>query len=151
MKHVLQHVSKHPSAQVCDFIGQPAKSVPAPTGSEITARGRQQAHEAYLIEQQRMREPGRNAFIESNADEVARLHKVTALREHVTRQYTADADREQDDSLHAADGLIERFQEGTSDQPQGLIPLASASACEVSPTLKPSCQMLTVELAPDFV
>ncbi|MBR1034212.1 hypothetical protein [Bradyrhizobium liaoningense] len=37
-----------------------------------------------------------------------------ALREHVSKQYTTNSEREQDETLRAADDLIERLREELS-------------------------------------
>jgi hypothetical protein len=83
--------------------------------SETAERKRQQAHEAYLVEQQRLREQAaRDSFLDGKANDVARLNRIIALREHVSKQYTTNSEREQDETLRAADDLIERLREELS-------------------------------------
>ncbi|HVR57006.1 MAG TPA: hypothetical protein VMT72_09280, partial [Pseudolabrys sp.] len=78
--------------------------------SETAERKRQQAHEAYLAEQQRLREQAaRDKFLDDKANDVARLNGIMALREHVSQQHATDSEREQDETLRAADDLIERL------------------------------------------
>jgi hypothetical protein len=83
--------------------------------SQTAERKRQQAREACLAEQQRLREQAaRDKFLDDKANDVARLTRIMALRDHVSQQYATDTEREQDKTLRAVDDLIERLREGLS-------------------------------------
>ena len=56
----------------------------------------------------------RDKFLDDKANDVARLTRIIALREHVSQQYTTVQEREQDQTLRAADDLIKRLREALS-------------------------------------
>lgn len=79
--------------------------------AETAKRQREEAHEAYLKEQERLRYQAQaDAFIESKADELARLQKVLAFRDHISRQRSASTTREEEAILEAVNDLIGRLQ-----------------------------------------
>jgi hypothetical protein len=83
--------------------------------AETAKRQRQEAHEAYLREQERLRNEARlDAFIESKADELARLQKIISFRDYLSRQHADTKSREQDPVLRAIDDLIRRLQRSLS-------------------------------------
>jgi hypothetical protein len=57
--------------------------------AETAKRQRQEAHEAYLREQERLRYEARvDTFIESKADELAKLQKILSFRDYISKQQT---------------------------------------------------------------
>jgi len=83
--------------------------------AEMAERRRQEAYEAHLREQERLRHEAQvDAFIEGNADELARLQKILSYRDYVSRQYADAASREQDPIFRAANDLVERLQRSLS-------------------------------------
>ena len=83
--------------------------------AEIAEHRRQEAYEAHLREQERLRyEAQVDAFIEGKADELARLQKILSFRDYVSRQYADAASREQDPTFGAASDLVERLQRSLS-------------------------------------
>src|ERR1700757_4213120 len=83
--------------------------------AETAKRERQEAHEAYLREQERLRYQARvDAFIESKADELVRLQKILSLRDYISRNQTAATSPEEDAILSAVNDLAERLQRSLS-------------------------------------
>jgi hypothetical protein len=79
--------------------------------AENAERQRQEAHEAYLREQERLRYQARvDAFIEGKADELCRLQKILSFRDYISKHLTSAASPEEDAILAAANDLIERLQ-----------------------------------------
>ena len=85
--------------------------------AENAERQRQQAHEAHLGEQERLRYQAQaDAFIESKADELGRLQKILSFRDYILNHQTAAASREMTAVLAAASDLIERLQQSLSPE-----------------------------------
>jgi hypothetical protein len=78
---------------------------------ENAERQRQEAHEAYLREQERLRYQAQaDAFIESKADELGRLQKILSFRDYISSRVTDAISREEEAILRAADDLIGRLR-----------------------------------------
>jgi hypothetical protein len=83
--------------------------------AEAERRRREEAHEAYLKEQERQRYEARvDAFIEGKADELARLQKIIAFRDYVAREPSAARSHDEEAIIHASNDLIRRLQHGLS-------------------------------------
>lgn len=88
-----------------------------------------------MVEQQRLRrQAARYSFREGKANDVARLNRIMALREHVSKQYTTDSEREQDETLRADNDL----QEGLCYRVLGRV-LISLRRCPVRPDTDRLC------------
>jgi hypothetical protein len=78
---------------------------------ETAKRQRLEAHEANLRERERLRYEARvDAFIESKADELARLQKILSFRDYISKHQTATTSREEVAILGAVDDLVGRLQ-----------------------------------------
>jgi hypothetical protein len=85
--------------------------------AETAERQRQEAHEAYLREQERLRYQARvDAFIESRADELARLQKILSFRNYISKRRTAPTSPEDDAILGAVNDLAARLQHSLSSE-----------------------------------
>ena len=85
--------------------------------AENAKRERQEAHEAYLRKQERLKYQARvDAFVESKADELGRLQKILSLRDYILNRHTHATAPEVDAILAAANNLIERLQQGLSPE-----------------------------------
>ncbi|WLB19962.1 ParB N-terminal domain-containing protein [Bradyrhizobium japonicum] len=83
--------------------------------AEAEKRRREEAHQAYLKEQERRRyEAQVDAFIEGKADELFRLQKILAFRDYIAREPGAPRSPEEDAVLRATNDLISRLQHGLS-------------------------------------
>lgn len=83
--------------------------------AEAAKRAREEAHEAYLREQERLRYEARvDAFIESKADELVRLQKIVAFRNYLSSQQMAPTSREEAAILGAVDDLLKRLRRSLS-------------------------------------
>jgi len=83
--------------------------------AEAEKRRREEAHQAYLKEQERLRYQAQaDAFIEAKADELARLQKILAFRDYVSREPSAPRSPEEEAILRATNDLISRLQHGLS-------------------------------------
>jgi hypothetical protein len=83
--------------------------------AEAAKRRREEAHEAYLKEQERLRHQAQaDAFIEARADELARLQKILAFRDYLAREPGAPRSPEEEAILQATNDLIGRLQHGLS-------------------------------------
>ncbi|MBR0739657.1 hypothetical protein JQ581_22240 [Bradyrhizobium liaoningense] len=83
--------------------------------AEAEKRRREEAHQAYLKEQERRRyEAQLDSFIEAKADELIRLQKILAFRDHVTREPGDARSPEEEAILQATNNLISRLQHGLS-------------------------------------
>jgi hypothetical protein len=81
---------------------------------------RQEAQEAYLREQERLRTQARlDAFIEGKAGELARLQKISSFRDYVAKQHADAESRERDPVFGAANDLVDRLQRALSTKAIG--------------------------------
>ena len=88
--------------------------------AETVRRQRQEAHEAYLREQERLQNQARvDAFIESKADELVRLQKILSFRDYVSKNQEAVTSPEVDAILEAVNDLAGRLQCGLSPETLG--------------------------------
>jgi hypothetical protein len=79
--------------------------------AETAQLQRQEAHEAHLREQERLRyEAQVDAFMEKKADEFVRLQKILSFRDYFSTNRTAAASPEENAILGAADDLIGRLR-----------------------------------------
>lgn len=85
--------------------------------AEDRRRRREEAHQAYLREQERLRYLAQvDAFIESKANEYARLQKVLSLRGYISKHRTLAPSPEEDAILAAVDDLVGRLEHGLSPE-----------------------------------
>jgi hypothetical protein len=85
--------------------------------AEVAKRQRQEAHEAYLREQERLRYQARvDAFIESKADELAKLQKILSFQDYISKNQSAMTSLEEDAILKAVNDLARRLQCGLSHE-----------------------------------
>jgi hypothetical protein len=85
--------------------------------AEAAERLRQEAHEAYLREQEQLRHLARvDAFIESKADELASLQKILSFRHYISTCRTAATSPEEDAILGAVNDLVGRLQRNLSPE-----------------------------------
>lgn len=85
--------------------------------TEAAERQRQEAREAYLREQERLRYQARvDAFIESKADEFARLQKILSFKDYISKNYQSETSPEEDAILEAVNDLVGRLQCGLSPE-----------------------------------
>ncbi|MGR4931751.1 hypothetical protein ACIPUD_33810 [Bradyrhizobium sp. CAR08] len=83
--------------------------------AEAEKRRREEAHQAYLKEQERRRyEAQLDAFIEAKADELIKLKKIIAFRDYLSWGPGAPRSPEEEAILRATDDLISRLQHGLS-------------------------------------
>jgi hypothetical protein len=85
--------------------------------AEAAERKRREEHEAYLLEQERLRyEAQVDALIESKADELARLQKILSFRDYISKHRTAATSPEEDAILGAVNDLVGRLQRTLSPE-----------------------------------
>jgi hypothetical protein len=85
--------------------------------AEAAEQHRREAHEAYLREQDRLRYQGQlDAFIESKADQLAKLWKVLSFRDYLAKQGKAVTSPEEDAILGAVNDLVGRLQRSLSPE-----------------------------------
>lgn len=83
--------------------------------AENAERQRQEAHEAYLLEQKRLRHQAQaDAFIESKADELGRLQKILSFRDYISTQRGTATTPEEDALFVAVDDLVDRLRHSLS-------------------------------------
>lgn len=83
--------------------------------AEAEKRRREEAHQAYAKEQERLRyQAEADAFIEGKADELIRLQKILAFRDYIVRELGAPRSLEEEAILRATNDLISRLQHGLS-------------------------------------
>ena len=74
-------------------------------------RERQERHQAYLREQERLRrEAQADAFIEGKADQLSRLQKILSFRDYLTAQLAAVTSPEEAALIDAVNDLVGRLQ-----------------------------------------
>jgi len=84
--------------------------------AETAKRRRQEAHEAYLREQERLRYQAQvDAFIQSKA-EFARLQKILSFKDYISKHRTAATSPEEDAILGAVNDLAGRLQRSLSPE-----------------------------------
>jgi len=85
--------------------------------AEAAERQRQERHEAYLLEQERLRREAQvDAFIESKADELSKLQKILSFRDYISKQRSAPTSPEEDAILEATNEMVERLQHKLSPE-----------------------------------
>ncbi|MBR1285392.1 hypothetical protein JQ597_25405 [Bradyrhizobium sp. AUGA SZCCT0177] len=83
--------------------------------AETAERERQERHQAYLREQERLRREAQvDAFIEDKADQLFRLQKILSFRGYLTAQLTAVTSSEATALIDAVDDLVGRLQRDLS-------------------------------------
>jgi hypothetical protein len=83
--------------------------------AEAEKRRREEAHEAYLKEQERLRQQAQaDALIEGKADELVRLQKILAFRDHISKESGAARSPEEEAIARAVNDLIGRLQQSLS-------------------------------------
>ncbi|PSO19509.1 MULTISPECIES: hypothetical protein [Bradyrhizobium] len=83
--------------------------------AEAEKRRREETHQAYLKEQERRRyEAQLDAFIEAKADELIRLQKIVAFRDHLSWEPGTPCSPAEEGILRATNDLISRLQHGLS-------------------------------------
>jgi hypothetical protein len=83
--------------------------------AETAKRQRQEAHEAYLREQERLRiQANMDEVVQEKADVLARLQRITALRDYLLEKQVETLSRNRGSIIGAIDDLIGRLDRALS-------------------------------------